>query len=92
MSLFVDVFSVSDLTGLPSSVIVADRVPLSFSISVHNVDLTPIMPSSNGQPLFSFEVSMVKCFPSFMGGRWTVTMSWKEVYIHNECKEWKTLP
>ena len=73
---FVDVFSVSDLAGLPPSLIVADRVPLSFSIAVHNVDrsMKPIAPSINGQPLFSFEVSMVQCFPNFMGGGWAPTL------------------
>ena len=56
-SVFVDVFSVSDLAGLPSSLIVADAVTLNFSVAVHNVDLQPVAASNNHKPVFNFEVS-----------------------------------
>ena len=70
---FVDVFSVSDLTGLPSSVMATEAVALGFSITVHNADLSlqSIPPSSNGQPVFSFEVSLDRQCSGLYGGLWS---------------------
>ena len=58
-SVFVDVFSVSDLVGLPPSLVVADAVTLNFSVAVHNVDLQPVAASNNHKPVFNFEVSQL---------------------------------